>query len=138
MKDGPDRRHWLLGRRRDDAASRGLEHGDAGGRLGRRGRALVREDLIRGPRGWFAIPEAAVQTAAVAVMSGTAPPPSLEDLVPRISPRPVFLIYAGRGGGGEELTSTTTGRPEAEDAWKIEEAGHVGGFEARPGSTSRA
>ena len=31
----------------------------------------VREHLLRGPRGWFSLPEVAVQTAAVAVMSGT-------------------------------------------------------------------
>ena len=93
----------------------------------------VREHLLHGPRGWLSLPEAAVQTAAVAVLSGTAPPPSLADLVPRIAPRPLFLIYAGRGGGGEELN------PDYYDAasapkmlWKIPEAGHVGGFQARP------
>ena len=93
----------------------------------------VREHLLHGPRGWFSLPEAAVQTAAVAVLSGTAPPPSLADLVPRIAPRPLLLIYAGQGGGGEELN------PDYYDAastpktlWKIPEAGHVGGFQARP------
>jgi len=93
----------------------------------------AREHLLRGPRGWFSVPNSALQTAAVAVMSGTAPPPSLTDLLPRIAPRPLFLIYAGRGGGGEELT------PEYYEAaaapkvlWKIDDAGHVGGFEARP------
>ena len=50
----------------------------------------VREHLLYGPRGWFSLPEAAVQTAAVAVLSGTAPPPSLTDLVPRIAPRPLL------------------------------------------------
>ena len=97
------------------------------------GARSIREDLIRGPRGWLAIPEAAVQTAAVAVLSGTAPPPSLEDLVPQISPRPLFLIYAGRGGGGEELNVdyyAAAARPKG--LWKIGEAGHVGGFGARP------
>ena len=67
------------------------------------GARSVREDLLRGPQGWLALPEAAFQTAAVAVMSGTAPPPSLTDLVPRIAPRPTLLIYAGHGAGGEEL-----------------------------------
>jgi uncharacterized protein len=93
----------------------------------------VREHLLRGPRGWFSLPEAAVQTAAVAVMSGTAPPASLTDLVPRIAPRPLFLIYAGRGGGGEELN------PDYYEAafvpktlWKIPEAAHFGGLQARP------
>ena len=93
----------------------------------------VREHLLRGPSGWFSLPEAAVQTAAIAVLSGTAPPPSLADLVPRIAPRHLFLIYAGRGGGGEELTPhyyRAASGPKA--LWKIPEAGHVGGFQARP------
>ena len=93
----------------------------------------VREDLVRGPRGWFALPESAVQTAAVAVLSATRPPPSLADLVPRISPRPLLLIYAGRGGGGEELNPDYYRAALApKGLWKIAEAGHVGGFQARP------
>jgi fermentation-respiration switch protein FrsA (DUF1100 family) len=93
----------------------------------------VREDLIRGPKGWLALPESALQTAAVALMSGTAPPPSLESLVARIAPRAVFLVYAGRGGGGEELNAdyfAAAGRPK--QMWRIDEAGHVGGYAARP------
>ena len=93
----------------------------------------VREDLLRGPRGWFALPEAAVQSAALAVMSGTAPPPALDNLVARIGPRPLFLIYAGRGGGGEELNPDYfEAASEPKTLWKIGEAGHVGGFDARP------
>jgi uncharacterized protein len=93
----------------------------------------VRDDVQRGPRGWFALPEAAVQTAAIAVMSGTAPPPPLKDLVPRIAPRHVFFIYAGHGAGGEEFNPDlyqAAGAPK--ELWKISEARHVGGFDARP------
>jgi hypothetical protein len=93
----------------------------------------VREHLLRGPRGWFSLPEAAVQTVALGVMSGTPPPPSLTDLMPRIAPRSTLLIYAGRGGGGEELTPDfyrAAGDPKA--LWEIAEAGHVGGLQARP------
>lgn len=93
----------------------------------------VREDLLRGPRGWFALPASALQTAAVAVLSGTPPPPSLADVVPQIAPRPVLLVYAGRGAGGEELNPTyfeAAAEPKA--IWEISEAGHNGGFEARP------
>ena len=42
------------------------------------GARSIREDLLRGPRGWFALPEAAFQSAALAVMSGTPPPPALD------------------------------------------------------------
>jgi fermentation-respiration switch protein FrsA (DUF1100 family) len=93
----------------------------------------VREDLLRGPRGWFALPEAAVQTAALTVLTGTPPPPALDGLVARIAPRPIFLIYAGRGGGGEELNPEYFDSAlEPKTLWKIDEAGHVGGFDARP------
>jgi fermentation-respiration switch protein FrsA (DUF1100 family)/uncharacterized membrane protein YidH (DUF202 family) len=93
----------------------------------------VREDLIRGPRGWFALPESAVQTAAVALLSGTRPPPSLMDLVPRISPRPLLLVYAGRGGGGEELNPDYYRAALApKELWMIPEASHLGGFDAGP------
>jgi uncharacterized protein len=94
----------------------------------------VREEVLRGPRGWFtSVPEQAVQSAALAVMSGTAPPPSLKELVPRITPRHVFFIYAGRGAGGEDYNPdyyAAAGAPKA--LWKIPEAGHTGGFQARP------
>ncbi len=50
-----------------------------------------------------ALPSMAVQTAALTVFSGHTPPP-LRELVARIAPRPVFLIHAENGGGGEELT----------------------------------
>jgi uncharacterized protein len=94
----------------------------------------VREHLLRGPRGWFALPEAAVQSAALAVMSGTLPPPALDDLVAQIAPRPLFLIYAGQGGGGEELNPDYfEAASEPKTLWKIDEAGHVGGFHARSG-----
>jgi fermentation-respiration switch protein FrsA (DUF1100 family) len=93
----------------------------------------VREHLLRGPRGWFSLPEMAVQTAAVAVMSGAAPPPSLTDLVPLIAPRPVLLIYAGNGAGGEELNPEYfRAASQPKSLWKIQEAGHGGGIDARP------
>jgi uncharacterized protein len=97
------------------------------------GTRSVREALLHGWRGWLALPEAAVQTAAVAVLSGTQPPSSLAKLTPLIAPRPLLLVYAGRGGGGEELTPVyfeAAGEPKM--LWKIEEAEHVGGFQARP------
>jgi fermentation-respiration switch protein FrsA (DUF1100 family) len=98
------------------------------------GARSIHEDLLRGPRGWFALPEAAFQSAALAVMSGTPPPPALDELVAQIRPRPLFLIYAGHGGGGEELNPDYfEAAAEPKTLWKVEEARHVGGFDARPG-----
>jgi uncharacterized protein len=93
----------------------------------------VREDVLRGPRGWFALPESAVQSAALAILSGTPPPPSLKALVGRIAPRHVFFVYAGHGAGGEEYNPdyyAAAGTPKA--IWKIPEAGHTRGYQARP------
>ena len=93
----------------------------------------VHEHLLRGWRGWFSLPEAAMQTAAVAVLSGSRPPPSLADVVERISPRPVLFVYAGRGGGGEELNPLFYRAAVApKSLWRIDEAGHLGGLAARP------
>lgn len=97
------------------------------------GERSVREGVIRGPRGWFSLPAAAVQTAAVAVLSGELPPPSLMDVTPRIAPRPMFLIYAGRGVGGEELQPHYyEAARQPKRMWRIPEAGHTGGLSARP------
>jgi hypothetical protein len=72
-------------------------------------------------------------SAAVAVMSGTPPPLALDELVARIAPRPLFLIYAGQGRGGEELNPNYfEAASQPKTVWKIDEAGHVGGFDARP------
>jgi uncharacterized protein len=97
------------------------------------GARSIREDLIRGRRGWLVVPQAAVQTTALAVLSGTAPPPSLERLVQRIAPRPLYLIYAGRSSAGEDLNlAYFRAASEPKTLWEIPEARHVGGFEVRP------
>jgi fermentation-respiration switch protein FrsA (DUF1100 family) len=98
----------------------------------------VREELLYGPRGWPSLPAAAVRTAALALLSGTPPPPSLEKIVPRIASRPLFLVYAGRGAGGEELNEDyfrAASGPKR--LWRIPEAHHVGGWEARPAEYER-
>ena len=76
-----------------------------------------------------------VITPATAVFSDSAPPPHLVDLVDEIAPRPMLLIYASEGTGGEEKRANrafyrAASGPKA--IWEIPEAGHVGGLEARP------
>lgn len=93
----------------------------------------LREELLYGARSTPALPARAVQTAALAVLSGTAPPPALDDLIAKISPRPVFLIYAEHGAGGEELNTTyyhAAGKPK--QLWRVPGAGHTGGYDAAP------
>jgi hypothetical protein len=40
------------------------------------------------------------------VVSNTAPPPKLTDLVPHIAPRPALLIWAPHGGNAETMNPT--------------------------------
>jgi uncharacterized protein len=94
----------------------------------------IREQMLKpGARKWLSAPFWATQMAAIAVFSNHAPPPNLKDLVARISPRPVFLIYSGHPLGGEELNEqfyAAAGEPKT--LWKIADADHTGGLEAHP------
>lgn len=93
----------------------------------------IREELLYGARSIPALPAQAVQTAAVAVLSGTAPPASLRDVVRRIAPRPVFLIYAEHGVGSEDLNKNFyRAAGESKQLWRVHGAGHTGGYEADP------
>ena len=57
----------------------------------------------------------------------------LDELVARIAPRPILLIYAGRSGNGEDLNvDYHRAASEPKQLWKIPEARHVGGLQARP------
>lgn len=108
-------------------------------------KAVVSEGAgIRSMREALAIPDTrkrleaalahAVVTPATALFSNDLPPPSLENLAGRISPRPVFFIYATPGQGGEaELTSVfNDAAREPKAIWRVPGSGHTGGIEARP------
>jgi fermentation-respiration switch protein FrsA (DUF1100 family) len=78
-------------------------------------------------------------TASVAVSANEPPPPNLKDLVPKIAPRPVFLIHAGgTGSGGEQLSAEYHSvAKEPTTVWKVPGADHVGGIDARPAEYER-
>jgi fermentation-respiration switch protein FrsA (DUF1100 family) len=88
-----------------------------------------RETSLQPYGGWPGIVEVVVADAVVTVISGDAPPPSLEDLVGRIAPRPLFLIYARDGQGGESLNPVyfeAAGEPK--ELWEITTGGHTDGL----------
>ena len=96
-------------------------------------RSVREASELPGAGKWFALPIWGGISAGTAVFSNHAPPPNLNDVVERISPRPVFFIYSAHGQGGEELSQDfyeSAGEPK--DVWKVQEGGHVGGAEARP------
>jgi dienelactone hydrolase len=98
----------------------------------------VREELLYGARSIPAVPTQAVQTAALAVLSGTRPPPSLHDLASRIAPRALFLIYAEHGVGSEDLNKDFyRAADEPKQLWRVAGAGHTGGLTAQPRAYER-
>ena len=76
-----------------------------------------------------------VATTATSVFADAKPPEHLIDQVGRISPTPLFLIYATKGTDGEEHTfnrAFIAAAREPKAIWEIPEAKHVGGLKARP------
>ncbi|MGH3034952.1 MAG: alpha/beta hydrolase [Gaiellaceae bacterium] len=95
-------------------------------------RSVREATQLSGVEKLLSLPTWAAITLGTAVFSNHSPPPSLKDLVPRIAPRPVFLIYAERGQGGEELSADfydAAGQPK--ELWKTD-SGHTGGYDADP------
>ena len=99
----------------------------------------LREALgVRGVSRWLTAPYWAVTTGATAIFAGRLPPPSHEDLVPRIAPRPVLLVYAAHGQGGEDLNPEYfAAANEPKELWRIPDGGHTGGIDARSGEYER-
>jgi hypothetical protein len=99
------------------------------------GARSIREDVsLPGLAKWFDLPSALAVTTGTIIYSNQLPPPSLKSLVPRIAPRPLFLIYATHGQGGEvELSPqyyAAAGEPKT--LWAMTDASHTGGITARP------
>lgn len=93
------------------------------------GERSFREMLIRGPAAALAIPQSFVLSGSVALLTGTAPPPALDDLASEISPRALMLINGAAGSGGEELnTEYFAAAGEPKELWTIENGGHTTGL----------
>jgi hypothetical protein len=78
-------------------------------------------------------------TAATTVFSNHGPPPPIVDRIGLISPRPVMLIYADPGMGGENTRQpkyyAAAGEPKT--IWKVPGSDHTGGIDAQPGEYER-
>ncbi len=92
------------------------------------------------------MPDASIQmhavetmiTAGLTLFSDGPPPPLTQDIVDRIAPRPVFLIWAGQGVDTEVLARDYfEAAAEPKTLWEIPESKHVGGLEARPAEYER-
>jgi hypothetical protein len=96
-------------------------------------------DGVSGPERLLIEPGMAVITGAVTVFSNHGPPPAIVDRIGMIAPRPVFLIYADPGMGGESIRQpkyhAAAGEPKT--IWKVPGAGHTGGIDAQPAEYER-
>jgi dienelactone hydrolase len=99
------------------------------------GERSIREllDMTNASR-WIGLPSFVTLTTGVALFSNDAPPPSLKDLVARISPTPVFFVYGEHGQPGERNLNPTYYASAAapKKIWEVPGSGHVGGITARP------
>jgi hypothetical protein len=83
-------------------------------------------------QGWYGWPIWTSTTLGTAIFSNSLPPSNLKDLAARIAPRPVFLIYADKGQGGEHLSESyyrSAGEPKS--LWKTPSA-HIQGYTSDP------
>jgi hypothetical protein len=80
----------------------------------------------------------AAQTAALVVLTGRGPPPSIADLVGDIAPRPLLLIRGLEGQPQERLNRVylaAAGAPKS--LWEVAGAGHTAALPARPAEYER-
>jgi fermentation-respiration switch protein FrsA (DUF1100 family) len=79
-------------------------------------------------------PSQAVMSAATTVFSNHMPPPPIVEHIGYIAPRPVLLIYADPGIGGESTRQpmyyAAAGAPKS--IWRVPGSDHTGGIDAAP------
>ena len=72
-------------------------------------------------------------TAGNSLFANSPPPPQMQDIIHRIAPRPVFIIWAPHGVDTEALNPEYfKAAREPKTLWEIPESKHVGGLQARP------
>ena len=81
---------------------------------------------------WTSAPLFAVKTASVALFSDTTPPENLENLIPRIAPRPVFLINAAHNEVDHKAPEYFAAAGEPKQQWLVSRGVHTGGISAMP------
>jgi fermentation-respiration switch protein FrsA (DUF1100 family) len=96
-------------------------------------RSIREASQLSGAADRVLLPQTALITAWTAIFANEGPPPSLEDLVPRISPNAVFFVYTRPGQGGEGLNPAYyEAAMEPKALWEVPGADHTGGIDAQP------
>lgn len=81
----------------------------------------------------------AVMTASMTVFGNHGPPLPIVERIGLIAPRPVFLIYADPGQGGESVRQPKyyAAADQPKQIWKVPGAAHTGGLDAQPAEYER-
>jgi len=103
------------------------------------GARVVSEELddLSGAERYYAAPMLLTKTAALAVLANQAPPTNLVKLIPRIAPRPVFLITAKHGEIDRKTPEYLRAAGAAGTSWTVPEGGHNAGIRAMPAEYER-
>jgi hypothetical protein len=103
------------------------------------GARVLSEEMadMSGSGKWTSAPMLAIKTASVALFSNTKPPPNLETTIPKIAPRPVFLINAMHNEVDHKAPEYFAAAGEPKQRWLVPEGGHAGGFAAMPAEYER-
>src|SRR5262249_35577301 len=98
----------------------------------------VRDDLVNDAAPWDGILADAVVTAAVALSSDDAPPPTLQSLVPKIKGA-AFFVYGAKGQQMEKPANRAfyAKAHEPKQLWEVPGPGHIGGADAQPAEYER-
>jgi dienelactone hydrolase len=92
---------------------------------------------VQGIEKWLNAPQAAVKFASVALFSGSMPPPDLEALLPKIAPRPVFLINAVHNEVDAKAPEYYAATRAPKQQWMVPEGGHTDGLDVMPDEYER-
>jgi uncharacterized protein len=103
------------------------------------GARVLSEEMadMSGARKWTSAPMLAIKTASVALFSNARPPANLETLIPKIAPRPVFLINAMHNEVDHKAPEYFAAAGEPKQRWLVPKGGHAGGFAAMPAEYER-
>jgi uncharacterized protein len=98
------------------------------------GARVISEELddLSGAEKWLMAPHLVTKASALTVLSNHAPPSNLTKLIPRIAPRPVFLINAAHDEVDDKAPEYYRAAGDPKQAWAVPAGGHTGGLAARP------
>ena len=99
-------------------------------------RNLAETRQLAGAEELQAVPYYGILFATIRTLTGTPQPPPLQQLVPKITPRPVLLIATGAGTEQAMKRAYHRAAPQSE-LWELPRVGHTLGLKDAPAAYER-